>query len=102
MVQGRYKWTNGIRRYIGSGVIVSLGKEDGKDKHLLPISLALQGARELFVPVQKNNNNTLHTNPNFKVVQDSTNIIHDIIILKNTTKGTYYDNTPRKISQKTA
>ena len=35
----------------------------------------------VFVSVQKNNPHTLYTNQNCKVVQDSTKISHDIIIL---------------------
>ena len=44
------------------------------------------GGRGVFVSVQKNNNNTLDTKPNCKIVQDSTKSTHDIIVLENSTK----------------
>ena len=38
--------------------------------------------RKLFVSVQQNNNNTLHTNLNCKIEQDITNIVYNVIVLK--------------------
>ena len=57
--------------------------------------------RRVFVSVNQNNNNTLHTNPNFKIVQDGKNIMYAMILLKNKTKVTYNENLPIYKSQKT-
>ena len=41
-------------------------------------------------------------NPNCKIIQDITKSMYNMIILKNITKFTHSENTPRKNSQKTA
>ena len=46
--------------------------------------------------VHKNNNNTLHTNPNYQIVQDITNNMYDLIILKNTTNHANNENIIKK------
>ena len=43
----------------------------------------------VFVLVQKNNNITLHTNLSFKIVNYSIKSAYGMMLLKNTTKGTY-------------
>ena len=52
--------------------------------------------RGVFLLVQQNNNNTLHTNLSCKVLEDSTNNTYNMIVLQNTTKGMYVENVPRK------
>ena len=56
--------------------------------------------RGLFLSVQQNNHNTLHTNPNCFLVQDSTKSAYDKILLWTTTNRTNNENLPRKNSQK--
>ena len=56
--------------------------------------------RGVFDSLQKNNYNTLHTNPNYNIVQDSKNITYDIIVLWTTTNCTNNENIPRKKSRK--
>ena len=60
------------------------------------------GGRRVFVSVQQNNNNALHTNPNCKIVQDITHSMYDMIVLQHTAKVTYNENVSRKNTQKTA
>ena len=43
----------------------------------------------------------LHTNLNFKIVQESTNITYNMIVLKTSTTFIYNENSPIKNSQKT-
>ena len=54
--------------------------------------------RKLFVSVQQNNNNTLHTNLNCKIEQDITYIVYNVIVLKKSMKN---EKVPRKNSKKT-
>ena len=55
----------------------------------------------VFVSVQQNNHNMLHTNPNcFYSTIYSTKSKYDAIVLRTTTNCTNNDNVPRKNSQK--
>ena len=59
------------------------------------------GGSGVFLSVGENINNMLHTNPNFKIVQDSTNSMYDIIVLQNNTNCRTNEKTPRNNLQKT-
>ena len=52
--------------------------------------------------VQKNNNNTMHTNLNCRILKDSTKSTYDIIVLEKMKKCMNNENAPRKNSQKNA
>ena len=60
------------------------------------------GGHRVFFSVQKENKNTLYTDLNCKIVQDSTKITYDVTVLQNTKNCMKKENSPRKKSQKTA
>ena len=50
--------------------------------------------------VQQNNHNTLHTNPNLNIVQDSKNSTYNTVLILTTKNCTNNENVPIKNSHK--
>ena len=99
MVKGHEVGSNNSRYQIGSATIDSFSAAGGEKRRLPPLSSDLQGARSICVS-KKVYNNTLHTNPNCKIVQDGTNIMYNIIVLINTTKSMNNENITRNTLKK--
>ena len=86
MVGGCDEGTDGGRRRIGITAIGYWGASVSGKWWVPPLSSVLQGAWIVYVLMQKNNHNTLHTHLNYNIVQDSTQITYVIILLLKCTK----------------